>query len=318
MTWLAAYRGRRVLVFGGSGFIGRWVARRLIDAGAELLLAARDPGAAAERWARCGVRGTTLQADLGRPGRAGELIRSVRPAITFNLAGYGVDPREQDEALAGRINHDLVIELVRACGGQKDPAWGGQHLVHAGSAAEYGEAGGDLSEDAGARPTSWYGRTKLAGTEAVSEASREGLLRAVAGRLFTVYGPGERTGRLLPSLIEATRSGSDIPLTAGHQRRDFTYVEEAAEGLLRLGALTGEGLGPVNLATGRLESVRGFAERAAAVLGLPPVRLRFGVLPDRPLEMSHDEVNVGRLGALSGWVPAMSIEAGVRRTLESC
>lgn len=282
------------------------------------MLAARDPEAAAHRWARWGVRGTPLQADLARPGRAGELVRSVRPAITFNLAGYGVDPLERDEALGGRLNHDLVLELVRACGEKEDPAWGGQHLVHAGSAAEYGEAGGDLSEDAAARPTSWYGRTKLAGTEAVTWGTREGLLRAVSGRLFTVYGPGERAGRLLPSLIEAARAGSDLPLTAGFQRRDFTYVEEAAEGLLRLGALTEERLGPVNLATGKLESVRGFAERAAVVLGLPPERLRFGVLPDRPLEMSHDEVNVGRLRVLSGWVPAMSIEAGVRRTLEMC
>ena len=288
MTWRAGYRDRRVLVLGGTGFIGRWVAHRLTDAGADLVLVSRAPHAIDPLWTGLEVRGATLAADLSKPGLAGEIVRSVRPAVTFNLAGYGVDPAEGDEALGARINHDLVLELVRACGETADPAWQGQHLVHAGSAAEYGSADGDLSEDG-----------------------------PVSGRLFTVYGPGERAGRLLPSLIEAARDGSAVPLTAGHQRRDFTYVEEAAEGLLRLGSLSAARLGPVNLATGTLESVRGFAERAAGVLGLPVERLRFGVLPDRPLEMSHREVNVGRLRALTGWVPAMSIEEGVRRTVES-
>ena len=317
MTWRAGYRDRRALVLGGSGFIGRWVARHLTDAGADLVLVSRAPHANDPLWTGLGVQGARLAADLSRPGLAGEIVRSVRPALTFNLAGYGVDPAERDEALGARINHDLVLELVRACGEAADPAWQGQHLVHAGSAAEYGSADGDLSEDGPARPATWYGRTKLAGTDALTAATRQGLLRAVSGRLFTVYGPGERAGRLLPSLIEAARNGSAVALTAGHQRRDFTYVEEAAEGLLRLGSLSEAGLGPVNLATGTLESVRGFVERAAAVLGLPGERLRFGVLPDRPLEMSHDQVNVGRLRTLTGWVPAMSIEEGVRRTVEA-
>lgn len=317
MTPAADYRDRRVLLLGGSGFIGRWVARRLTDAGAALFLVARDPDQAASRWARLGVRGVPLKADLSRPGMAGELIRSVRPSISFNLAGYGVDPEERDESLGVRINCDLVGELARAAGDYPDPAWVGQNLVHTGTAAEYGEAGGNLSEDSEPRPTGWYGRTKLAGTEALSLAARRGLVRAVSARLFTVYGPGERGGRLLPSLIEAARTGSVLPLTSGHQRRDFTYVEDVAEGLLRLGALGVRAPGPVNLATGTLESVRRFAERAAAVLGLPSARLRFGDRPDRPHEMAHFEVSVARLRVLCGWVPGTTIEQGVRRTAES-
>ena len=317
MTGVADYRGLRVLVFGGSGFIGRWVARRLTDAGAELTLVAREPERVVPLWTRVGVRGAPRQADLTRTGAAAEILRSVRPSVTFNLAGYGIDPLERDEALGERINHDLVAELARAAQECADPGWEGQHLVHAGSAAEYGETGGDLSEDSRPRPSAMYGRTKLAGTDALTGATRQGILRAVSARLFTVYGPGERAGRLLPSLIEAARTGSELPLTAGHQRRDFTYVEEAAEGLLRLGVRPEGMLGPVNLATGTLESVRRFAERAAAVLGLAPERLRFGVLPGRPHEMMHREVSVGRLRTLCGWVPEIGIEAGVRRTIES-
>ena len=314
---MTAYRGVGVLVLGGTGFIGRQVARQLGLAGASLHLAARHPDRAAAELARLGVTGVPLQADLSQPGVAGELIRSVRPSITFNLAGYGVDPLERDPALADRINHTLVTELAEAAGAVRSSDWPGQDLVHAGTAAEYGSASGALREDTRPEPTSLYGRSKLAGTEAVARATGGGTVRGIAVRLFTVYGPGERSGRLLPSIIAAARAGSDLPLTSGEQRRDFTYVEDVAEGLLRLGLVAGPAPGPVNLATGRLESVRGFVERAAAVVGLPAGRLRFGARPGRPDEMAHGDVSIARLRELSGWVPATTIEDGVRRTIQS-
>ena len=314
---MAGYHGIRVLVLGGTGFIGRQVIRQLGGAGASLHLAARRRDQAAAALARLGVTGISLQADLSRPGAAAELLRSVRPSITFNLAGYGVDPLERDPALADRINHTLVTELTEAAGAVERSAWAGQDLVHAGTAAEYGAASGDLGEDTRPEPTSLYGRTKLAGTEAVSRATGAGRVHGMAVRLFTVYGPGERSGRLLPSIIDAAREGSDLPLTSGEQRRDFTYVEDVAEGLLRLGLVAVPAPGPVNLATGTLESVRRFVERAAAVVGLPAGRLRFGELPGRPDEMAHGPVNLARLRTLCGWVPATTIEDGVRRTMAS-
>ena len=317
MTGIEAYRGRRVLVLGGTGFIGRRVALHLTGAGADLHLVARRPELSAPLWKRLGVRGAIIEADLSREGAAGGVVRSVRPSITFNLAGYGVDPEERNEALADRLNHGLVEELIRLSETLQDAEWPGQHLVHTGSAAEYGAAGGKLREDTPPAPTGLYGRSKLAGTEALARAASSGVLRAVSARLFTVYGPGERAGRLLPSLLEAARTGTELPLTAGNQRRDFTYVDDVAEGLLRLGVLSTPALGAVNLATGTLEAVRRFAERAAVVLGLPEERLRFGVLPGRPDEMMHDGVSVERLQELTRWLPETPIEEGVLRTLEA-
>jgi nucleoside-diphosphate-sugar epimerase len=314
---MTGYRGVRVLVLGGTGFIGRQVARQLGLAGASLHLAARHQDQAAATLTRLGVTGSPLQAELSRPGAGEELLRSVRPSITFNLAGYGVDPLERDPAPAERINHTLVTELAEAAAVVRSAEWPGQDLVHAGTAAEYGAASGVLSEDTRPEPTSLYGRTKLAGTEAVSRATAAGTIRGMPVRLFTVYGPGERSGRLLPSILAAARAGSDLPLTSGEQRRDFTYVEDVAEGLLRLGLVAGPAPGPVNLATGKLESVRRFVERAAAVAGLAAERLRFGELPGRPDEMAHGAVSIARLGELCGWAPATTIEEGVRRTIHS-
>ena len=76
-------------------------------------------------------------------------------------------------------------------------------MIHVGSALEYGTARGNLNELTAPSPTTLYGRSKLAGTLRVCRAARRRGFRAVTARLFTVYGPGEQPGRLLPSLMAA-------------------------------------------------------------------------------------------------------------------
>lgn len=311
-----AYKGTRVLVLGANGFIGRWVARKLTEAGAELALVVRDRDVAEPVFERYGVRGIVHAADLMQPGSAAELVKSLEPQLIFNLVGYGVDRRQREEKPAWRLNYDVVRELAIALAAAPTVPWPGMRFVHVGTAAEYGSVGGDLREDGAAKPTSAYGRSKLHGTTELLVRADMLALRAVCARLFTVYGPGEIAGRLLPTLIAAAREGKPVELTDGVQKRDFTYVEDAAEGLLRLGLAESVEPQVVNVATGKLASVRTFALNAAAVLGLSLDRLRFGAIPTTTDEMEHGDVNVERLRSLVGWVPSTAIPEGVARTRE--
>jgi nucleoside-diphosphate-sugar epimerase len=117
----------------------------------------------------------------------------------------------------------------------------------------------------------------------------------VTARLFTVYGPGEHDTRLFPSLVAAARSGVTVPLTDGRQRRDFAYVEDVVDALVRLASTATPPGAVVNVASGRLRSVRSFIEAVARRLGMPDAALRFGALPTRPDEMQHADVNVERM-----------------------
>jgi nucleoside-diphosphate-sugar epimerase len=310
------YRGIRVVILGASGFIGRWVARKLYTAGACTYLVVRDSAHAAGVFARYGVPGELVEADLLDIGLLRKIYGEILPAITFNLAGYGVDTSERDEEMGYRVNAEFPKTVCEVVAANKDPSWGGQHLVHTGSALEYGESAGSLYEDGPTRPTTAYGKSKLRGTQMVAETCAALELRGLTARLFTVYGPGEHSGRLLPCLLEASRTRQPLNLTAGTQRRDFTYVEDVAEGLVRLGLATKAVPGTVvNLATSELTSVRSFVDLAAAILNLPSAHLRFGALPPRPEEMQHDAVSIDRLRGLTGWAPLTKIEAGIRKTL---
>jgi UDP-glucose 4-epimerase len=305
-----------VVVLGATGFIGRWVARSLVAGGAEVHAVVRDRAGAHATLPDLEALAGLHALDLTDARSLRRLLGMVRPSLAFNLAGYGVDRAERDDAIAAAVNEGVVRTLVEALAATADRRWRGQHLVHAGSALEYGEASGDLEEKSTTpRPTTTYGRTKLAATLAIGEAAPRLGLRAVTARLFTVYGPGEHDGRLLPALLAARAHAEPLPMTSGEQRRDFTYVGEVAEGLLRLGVSSAEPGAAVNLATGTLTSVRSFAERAARVLGISAERLRFGALPTRAEEMHHDPVTIARLRSLTGWTPSCGIEEGVRRTL---
>jgi UDP-glucose 4-epimerase len=309
------YRDVKVVVLGASGFIGRWVARLLCSRGANVILFVRDRVASQMVFSQYGISGEIIEADLRDPLIAREAILNIRPSIIFNLAGYGVDPAERDKETARLVNAQLVKTICEAKSDVRDAGWIGQDIVHVGSALEYGEIGGNLHEDSLPNPTTLYGQTKLAGTKNLERCCEEFGIKGLTARLFTVYGPGEHAGRLLPSLFKAASNGSSLPLTAGEQKRDFTYVEDVAAGLLHLGLSTVKRGKIVNLATGRLTSVRNFIEIAAEVLQIPAEKLNFGALPTRPEEMQHDPVTIERLKKLTGWFPPTNISEGIYKTM---
>ena len=312
-----AYRGTRALVLGGSGFIGAWIARLLAHHHAIVTVTARDPDAAEAALSRVSRSAFSIvRADFAEPDTLRHVIARVRPQIVFNLVGYGVDPSERDPALMRALNTTLVDNLCAETAKMDAGEWSGASLVHAGSALECGPGTAVVGEECDADPTTDYGRTKLQATRLIQEHVEANHLKAVVGRLFTVYGPGEHAHRLLPALLHTARSGQPLAMTDGRQPRDFTYVEDVAEGLLRLGAIASPRGTIVNLATSRLSTVREFAETAANVLGFDPALLEFGALPTRVEEMWHGPVDVTRLQDLVAWVPTTTIAEGIRRTAE--
>lgn len=299
--------GRRVLVLGASGFIGRWVARRLSAARADVVCAVRDPRGFAPIARTWDIRGSVEQFDA-RTDACERLLHDTHPEVVFNLLGYGVDRSESDASVMWELNAALPTRLARAIAPDA-------RLVHVGSALEYGLIEGEADEAVRCEPHTPYGRAKLAGTQAVIDAAERGV-SAIAVRLFTVFGPGEHPGRLFPTLVEAARQGSPVRLSGGRQRRDFALVEDIADGLLRL-ALTERADPVVNLATGRLTTVRDFALTAARVLGIGEDRLDFGAEAVRPDEMRLTSVSVGRLRMALGWTPEGDLNQTIPRAVQA-
>ena len=303
------------LVLGAGGFIGRWVVRELLGRGIRVVGIVRDEGRGHDAFAGWVTMPELKVVDLGRPGAVRGVIADVRPSTVFNLAGYGVDRDERDENAAEQVNHALVRELATACA----PSAGvrGPRLIHVGSALEYGTATGVLSESTTPQPTTLYGRTKLAGTRAITTAAETVRTNGITARLFTVFGDGEHDGRLFPSLVDAAKTGEPLSLTEGRQRRDFAWAGDVAALLVDLSTSAFKPGAIVNLASGQLREVVEFVRECASQLKLADAQLHFGALPARAEEMSHEGVDVSRLRELVGRAVPADLARAVTKALQT-
>jgi UDP-glucose 4-epimerase len=301
----------RALVLGASGFIGGAVARAVVERDVPTTLVVRDRARSAPLLSDVAAHAEIVEQDLGMREGVLRLIRDTQPSVIFNLAGYGIRPGQSDAGSAVLINTRLVEWLIEAMtmAAAKGSA---PRLVHAGSAAELGTNIDRIDERTPERPISVYGSSKLAATRLITAASRRGL-PVTCARLFMVYGPGEPPHRLAPSLLSAARSGSTLELTSGTQRRDFTYVGDVAQALLRLAAIPGLREPVINVATGTTMSVKDFATLAANVFGLPHEKLAFGARDADP-GIDYGLVDISLLRRVAGWTPSTDVEHGLRQT----
>lgn len=325
---LDVYRGVRVVVLGGTGFLGRRVVDRLVALGATPILLCRTKPRLEASWeGRVAVDEGSITSLKGLKESLATCFAFNGASLVINLAAAGVLPSRRDPQTTASTNGmlpEVVATTVAELAADLPTRWPGTSLLHVGSALEYGVGAASVDEAAPCAPDEPYGKSKLRGTRAVVAARNERGLAALVARPFTVFGPGEPAGRLLPTLLCRVGDDAPIPLTSGAQLRDVAYVDDVAEGILRLAAsprravLAREGpydVGVINLATGVSTSVEAFVRAAAAEFFIDPARLAFGALPQRDDETRQPEAPVARLrAATGGWTPSADFAAGLRKT----
>lgn len=300
--------GDRCLVTGAAGFIGSHVARALLEGGAEVHALVR-PGTDLGRIAGCRPRLHVHRADLRDSEAVSTAWEAARPEVVVHAAIFGVHPgrRGGEEMVATNVlgTHHLLACCRRA---------GVRRLVVLGGSSEYGRRTAPMKEEDPPEPVSLYGATKAMATLLCQQAARRHGVPVVVLRPFSVYGPGEPRHRLIPTAIRRALDGGPLRLTGPGWRRDFVYVEDVVEAVLRTVALEGHAGEIVNVGSG-LQT--GNEEVVALVDRLTGGGLEVlaGAYPPHPTDARHWVADVGKAEKVLGWRPRTDLEEGLRRTV---
>ncbi|MFI4957027.1 MAG: NAD-dependent epimerase/dehydratase family protein [Gammaproteobacteria bacterium] len=298
----------RVLLTGGSGFLGKRMASYLIKKGVHVVCIGRNP---------CAVVGVqNIHVSALSPALIESALKENQVAIDalIHLAAAGVHPGDRDSATLFEINTLLPAQLVIL-----GHHFGAKAIVMAGSSAEY-KSPIMLHPCAEGEPLETeklYGTTKAqGGLLALSKGAELGIPVAWM-RLFNVYGPHEASHRLLTSLVSRLLKKELVKMSEGNQIRDFVYVDDVCDGLwVTLKALSsGMPSGAYNICTGIGKSVKDFALTVAHYLNADTHLLNFGALPLRPDDAPYLVGDPARFKAASGWVASLSFEEGIKRAL---
>ncbi len=251
---------KRILVTGAAGFIGSTLVDRLLADGFEVVgFDSFDPYYAEEEKRR------NLRAASRSPAFrlvCGDVRDAAAVEVLFAEGGFGnvvhlaalagVRPSLERPAAYADVNVHGTAVLLEAAVRHSKPAF-----VFASSSSVYGErSDGPFREcDPVERPVSPYAATKRA-AELVAHTFHSAHGQSVTcARLFTVYGPRQRPDLAIRTFAERMRAGKPICIFGdGSSLRDFTYVDDTVEGLLRA-VETDLGFSILNLGAGREVSV---------------------------------------------------------------
>jgi nucleoside-diphosphate-sugar epimerase len=301
---------RRVVLTGATGFVGASLARRLLRDGHDVHLFVR-PGY--RSWRIQSIRNDVHlhEVDLTDESSLHAAVSATRPSWVFHLAAHGAYSAQTDVQEMLRTNVIGTVNLVNAC-----IRVGFDAFVNTGSSSEYGYRDGAPSETEALEPNSHYAVTKASATMYCRYTAQSQGVHLPTLRLYSVYGPYEEPGRLMPSLIVRGLSGKFPPLVNPDIARDYVYADDVDEAYIRAASVEGQEPGAVyNVGTGvqtPLRDVVGVARDVLAIDDEP----RWGSMPDRAWDTTVWMADNRRIQQVLGWQPYYGFRAGFTKTVD--
>jgi UDP-glucose 4-epimerase len=305
---------KHVLVTGGAGFIGSHLAERLAPANRVRVVDDLSIGSLDNLRALEGRPGYEfVQADVNDLERMTELMRGIQ--VVYHLAISCLRTSLAQPLMSHDVNAGGTLRVCMAA-----QRAGVERFVYCSSSEVYGTAlRAPMDEDHPLEPTTVYGASKLAGEKYALAHHRTWGMPVVVVRPFNTYGPREphagARAEVIPRFTMQLLAGRQPVIYGdGRQTRDFTYVTETAEGLVRAGecdALVGE---VVNVARGCEVSILRIAELLMELTGTQGLGLRHE--PPRPGDVLRHFADASRARAHLGFEARIGIEEGLRRYLE--
>ena len=308
---------RRALVIGGLGFIGTRLTDRLGAGGAQVTVMNRSLAghdAVVSALTAAGV--SVVEGDLRDAEKVREAVH--RQDVIFNLAGQSGAVRSMEDPwtdLDVNCRGNLVLlEALRTF----NPA---ARLVFVSSRLTYGSGGGDpIDEERVPDPLCVHAVHKLAAEQYLRLYRRIYGLNVTTARLTNPYGPGQPAARtaygVVNRMIHLALSGEVLSIYGdGRQRRDYIYIDDAVDALMRMSEAPAGNGRLYNVGSGHGTAIVDMARSIIEMAG--GGRIGFVAWPRlaEQIETGDFVADIGRISRELGWTPRVTLADGLQRTV---
>ena len=301
----------KTLITGAAGFLGSALAQRLIKNGHEVL-GLDDLSTGKESAIPAGVN-FELGDMLDRP-KLWTLLQDVE--CVFHLAARVavqesiLYPREYNSTnVGGTVS---VMEAMRDVGVKR--------VVFTSSGAVYGaQEDQPLQEEMRPAPDSPYAVSKLSAEYYVKTIGRLWGIETVTLRIFNAYGPGQHLPADHPPVIpnflkQAVQEGTLVIHNSGTQTRDFVYLDDVVDALVKASKALNVDGSTINIGSGKEVSIVDLSERVIEITGAKTQSINN---PKATGGVNRMRADISRAEALLGFKPGISLSKGLKLTLEN-
>lgn len=291
----------RIFITGGTGFIGKFVVKKLDNQRNNLLLLVRDSNHLTNSQNISFIEG-----NLASLGNWEKTLEAFKPQATIHLAWEGIPDYSSQNSIKNLKYGLSLIELLAKLNCQT--------ILVTGSLWEYGQQKGKLSEDMYTKPFNAFTAAKTSLYLLGRELARENNITFLWTRLFNVYGPGQKNTSLIPYLINCTQENKEMEIRNPSNKNDFIYVEDIADAISEL-LLKCKKSEIFNIGSGKLISVKSIIDEIFSVFKL---KQKYKKTQQKQTDtLTHFYADISKIKKEIGWQPKIDMDEGLKRTINS-
>jgi nucleoside-diphosphate-sugar epimerase len=296
----------RVLVVGGTGFIGTHIVKEALVRGLQVTIISKNHKALSDRIKDIEY----LSTDISNKDSLYNQLKDKIFHHVINLGGY-VD--HSNYSSGGEKVFDVhfngTINLINCI--NKDSL---RSFIQIGSSDEYGANVAPQNESQRESPISPYSFAKTTTTHFLQMLYRTEQFPVVILRPFLVYGPGQGMERFIPQVVNGCIEGKKFPISEGKQLRDFCFISDFVRSIFSSIDNT-EAYGEViNIASGEPISIKDVVTKIQNIVATG--RPQFGKAAYRDGENMELYADITKAKKLLNWQPKISLEEGLKRTID--
>ena len=297
---------KKLLVVGGTGFIGSYLANEAYSRGYEVTILSLNNN----KLNQNNLDVEFLFADITNLKMLSDVLHNKFFNHVVNLGGYINHSSFSKEG--GKIFdvHFMGLYNLIKCTNHN----GLKSFIQIGSSDEYGSNNAPQTENQRELPISPYSAAKTSATYLLQMLNRTENFPAVILRPFLVYGPGQDKGRFIPQIINGCLADNEFPVSQGRQLRDFCYISDFVSAIFSSFNNNNAYGEVINIASGKPVLVKEVVSLIQKIIGTGYPK--FGEIPYRVEENMALYADITKANRLLNWSPKITLKDGLEKTIK--